>query len=296
MINNRAGSVGIRRLELLVNDRDRAILQSVSEHRYLSTRQIFELHFWSHQTERSGIRACTRVLNRLMEHRLLQRLDRTTGGTGGGSRSYVWGLDVAGDRLLRAGSAVDRGRLRPREPNPAFLAHTLAIADVRIRLEQYARMGKLELLQVTTEPANWRRFIGPGGATEHLKPDLHAVTATGEWENHYFMEIDLGTESLPVLLAKSHIYDRYRQTGREEGLSGVFPSVLWLMHTEARATRLQDAIASEPRLDHRIFTVVVFDNLVQVLLSAESTDPDPLQEPPENALPGDAPIPEFAPG
>ena len=269
MTNNRAGSVGVRRLEELVNERDRAILRSIQEHRYLTTRQIFQLHFWSHQSDVSGIRACTRVLTRLSGHRLLYRLSRSRGGSGGGSSSYVWGLDVAGDRLLRAAMLEPTARLRPAEPTPPFLTHTLAVADVRVRAEQLAQRGELELLEIVTEPATWRTFT-TGTGKQILKPDLYLMTARGDWEFARWIEVDLGTESLPVLIRKCLIYEAYRATGLEEATGSLFPAVLWLMHTQTRAQRLRSAIVTDKRLRPEMFTVTTIAALEKELATDEA--------------------------
>ncbi len=271
-MNNRAGSIGVRRLRELVNERDRAILQSVRDHRFLSARQISRLHFWNHRTELSGVRACNRVLNRLRQHRFIFRLDeRTTGGAGGGSMSHVWGLDVAGDRLLRADDLYESPRVRPQVPSLMFLNHTLSIADVRVELETLARIGQIELLEVSTEPDTWRHFNSASGP-RILKPDLFVETAEAEWADSKWLEIDLGTESLPVILKQCRIYMDYRATGKEEALRGVFPAVVWLMDSERRAAKLRAAIGNSKHLDSALFSVITRPQLSELL--REETVPE----------------------
>ena len=264
--NNRRGTLGLRRLNGLVSARDLDVLSTVDSHRLVSTRHLYELHFWNHASYSSGIRACTGVLRRLESHRLIRRLARPVGGPGGGSNSTVWALDVAGDRLLRHHEGEGRGRRHNFEPSTYFMAHTLAIADVRVQLEQMARTGAFELLSATCEPNNWRSFTGELGRTLSLKPDLAVVTAAGEFEDHWFLEIDLGTELAATLIKKCLVYERYRASGVEQAQHGVFPRVIWLMNDPARAERLERLITDHRDLDTRLFTVALTDDLPTVMV------------------------------
>jgi len=277
--NNRQATLGLRRLTGLASARDLAILTTVAAHRLVATRHLYELHFWNHASYASGIRACTGVLRRLEGHRLIRRLARPVGGPGGGSNSTVWALDVAGDRLLRHHEGSDRGRRHNFEPSTYFIAHTLAIVDARVQLEQTARSGAFEILNASCEPTNWRNFPGELGRTLCLKPDLAAVTATGEFEDHWFFEIDLGTELASTLIKKCLLYERYRTSGQEQAQHGVFPRVIWVMNDQGRANRLQRLVAEHPDLDARLFTVAMTDDIPAVMLGqpsgAESDDDVP---------------------
>lgn len=265
--NNRSGTIGMRRLQELVNDRDLEILRSVDAHRLLRTSHVYDLHFWNHASWASGIRACNRVLNRLRDHRLLRRLDRAVGGTGGGSHGFVWAIDVAGERLLRHLDHEGRGRQRPFEPSTLFLNHTLAIADRRIELEAAGRAGQMEVVQIRTEPANWRTFVGSLGASVALKPDLEATTASGEWEYDWFIEQDMGTESGTALIRKCWVYQRYYESGREQARTGTFPRVVWLVPDGKRVALLRRLLASEDGIASELFIITTTPQFISTLLS-----------------------------
>jgi hypothetical protein len=254
--NNRLGTKSVGTLRGMVNDRDLQILHHVREHKFLTTKQIQRLLFWDHETVGAGTRACTRVLSRLQDRRLLYRLQRQIGGVRAGSASYVWGIDDSGDRLLRAesGKAVTK-RFRTFEPMPRFLNHTLAIAEVRTRLEEAAHARQLELLALNTEPDNWRTFVGNRGAPQILKPDLHAVTAKDDFEEHWFLEVDLGTESLVALQGKCHVYQEHYNSGREQAATGIYPVVTWLIADLKRRRALEALIRKDNRLDPQLFEV-----------------------------------------
>ncbi|HWH25150.1 MAG TPA: replication-relaxation family protein [Pseudolysinimonas sp.] len=274
--NNRLGTLGVPKLRAHLTPRDEAILRSISQHKFLTTNHLHDLHFWNHASRVSSIRACTRVLTRLEGHRLIRRLDRTVGGHGGGSTAAVWSIDAAGDRVVRALEGRNpNSRSRAYEPSLQFLDHTLAIADTRIRLERLARVGHIELLDVATEPTNWRPFSARG-RPQTLKPDLHAVTASGDYEDAWFIEVDRGTESLPVLLSKCHYYQRFYATNLEQERSGIFPVVLWIIPGQTRRHRLTDCISTDPKLDARLFRIIANEDL-----EAAITGPEPISTPVE---------------
>lgn len=245
------------RLLQSLSARDLQILGILLEHRYATTTQIRRLEFADHRTVDAGTRAATRVLSRLWRNRLVYRLERPVGGVRGGSGAFVWGLDETGDRAVRAHVGTTRtSRKRTYDPSLLFLAHTLAVTELRAALHESARTGKVELLAVQTEPDCWRQFHGPLGGTETLKPDLYAVTASGGYEDHSFLEVDRGTESLAVLLGKCRAYQRYWSSGQEQSATGLFPQTVWLIEDADRRARLRAAIEDDPELDPRLFSIV----------------------------------------
>lgn len=271
--NNRLSTMSIATLQSMVTPRDMDILCLIREHRFLTTKQIQRLLFWDHASPGAAIRACIRVMTRLELRALIVKLSRQIGGVHAGSGSYIWGIDDAGDRLLRADNSMkDTKRQRTFDPSPLFLAHTLAVAETRVMLEEATHREELELIAVTTEPRNWRTFAGRAGTTQTLKPDLHAVTALGDFEDHWFIEIDNGTESLPTVLGKCQTYQRYFESGREQHISGVFPKVVWLMVDTRRRSRLLAAIKSDKRLDERLFSAVAPDDFIALVTSNATPD------------------------
>lgn len=248
------GAAGLTELAGLLSQRDQAVLQAIAEHRYFTTKQVEQLLFSSHSTPDSGARCCRRVLSRLERWKLLERPIRRVGGLQAGSAASIWMLSSAGQRLrnLQAG----RGAVgRVREPGERFIQHYLAIGDAHLALVTAARAGLVELLSVQIEPACWRPYTGLGGTREVLKPDLFAVTASGEYEDHWFIEIDRATESLPVLIRQCQLYEAYRRSGTEQATAGLFPRVLWVVPDKLRATRLRAALASARTFDRELFQV-----------------------------------------
>lgn len=123
------------------------------------------------------------------------------------------------------------------------------------------RSSRAELLGFETEPASWRRF----GSGSVLKPDYAVRLAVDDIELATFVEIDLGTESLPSVVRKCQSYIQYWQTGTEQAQHQVFPAVVWLVPDERRKARLQEGIGRLPQDAHALFTVALLDNGAELL-------------------------------
>ncbi len=123
----------------------------------------------------------------------LQSLGTTGWRHSGRLRFVLWIVGPTGNHVLRGNDAV---RVRRREPSLHFMRHCLAVADCVIAIQGGADDQRYELLSVDTEPSCWRRFMNRSASTETLKPDLSVVTAAGEFEDSWFCEIDLATESI----------------------------------------------------------------------------------------------------
>lgn len=262
MTSTRIGRQDLHRLAAQLSERDWAIVRFLHQHRYATTSQLRRGLFHKHASQSAATRACVRVLDRLLTQRILARLERRVGGVRHGSAAFVWCLDVIGDRLTRPAGGPRR---RVHEPSFSFLAHTLAVTDIHVQLDEAARAGAFRLATVHVETEAWRPYVAPGGAQRILKPDLMVTVSSETYDDHWYMEIDLGTESLPVLLRKCSAYDDYRRTGRSQAEHGVFPRVLWVLSDSARAARLKAAIAAEPGLPDRLFTCIVAKDLIDAL-------------------------------
>lgn len=251
-----------------LSDRDHAILRSVDQHRFLTVDQIRTLHFAN--LAPTSRRRTTQVLSRFRERRLLGALAQRLGGTHGGSDGLIHYVDVVGDRILHNRSG--RAARRASEPSARFVNHCLAVADAHIALITANRTGDIELIDSSVEPASWRTHVGIGGARLTLKPDLYAETAAEDDLVHaWFIEVDLGTESIPTVIRKCREYDAYRQTGIEQDRHGAFPLVVWtITHRDlAKAVRrreaLIEAIARDRHLPSALFRVVAPEQLLPLI-------------------------------
>ncbi|MEV8375172.1 replication-relaxation family protein [Kribbella sp. NPDC056861] len=262
--NKRTGRRILASLQSSISTRDLEILKSISTHRLLTSKHVEQLHFTGHGSALAATRSTNRVLKRLDALQLINHLDRRVGGVHAGSSSYVWQLAPAGDRLLQ----IDLGngtRRRQREPSVRLLEHTLAVADTHIALVRATRTSDLELVTVQVEPGSWRYFPRAGGTRRLIRPDLAVVTAQGDFEDHWFLEVDLGSEHPPTVVRKCQLYEDYRRSGIEQDAHDVFPRILWVVPNRARANKLAEAVRVA-RLDKDLFRVITTDQLVETVI------------------------------
>ncbi|MFH5232452.1 replication-relaxation family protein [Antrihabitans spumae] len=261
-----------------LSDRDWAILRSVQQHQLMTVDQIHALHF-ADLAPKSGPRIARRTLARLRAMAVLGTLHRRIGGVRAGSNGLVHFVDDVGNRLLAQESGTTIRR-RKHEPTERFMDHRLAIGSTHVELAAAARSSALDLLRCDLEPPAWRRYVGLGGARLVLKPDLYVETAASgsELVDAWFVEIDLGTESIPTVLKKCREYETYRRTGTEqERNDGAFPIVIWSMTArdlalaERRRTALRKGIAADRTLTDALFRIVAPDQLLPLIQKGGDT-------------------------
>lgn len=255
----------LQELSMLLSPRDRDILLSVQRHRYLMTGQIMRLHFTDAATSSAALRATSRTLKRLRQYRLLGTLSRRIGGVRAGSGSLVWHLTHGGERLLRLQDERAYPCRRQFDPSPYFLAHTLAVAEVSIQLLEVCQGGKIELTDLQPEPECWRTY-SEHGAHLSLKPDLYAAIVSGEYEDRYFFEIDLDTESPNKVIEKCRRYHQYYRSGLEQKTYGVFPLTVWIVPNEVRKDRLIQHIREAFEKQVRLFAIITGSELEHLVL------------------------------
>lgn len=254
---------GLARVRGRLSERDLAVIRQVSELRLMSARQLQAIHFpdEAHENEQAATRARQRVLERLTRERLLIRLERRIGGVRAGSAGFVLALGPVGQRILASNGV----RQRAYEPTLRFVDHTLAIAELVVDATLASRQGLLDLLACQSEPRCWREFPGLGGR-RLLRPDLLLVLGVGDYELRWFIEVDRGSESLPVIIRKCRLYSDYYQSGKEQAASGgTFPRVCWVAPDEQRAERIRHAIAREHALSERLFVVTTAAGALDML-------------------------------
>ena len=249
-----------------VTDRDRAVLVSLRDHTYLTTRQVERLHVRDDASlsPLAATRRAHRYMARLFDLGLVDRLDRRIGGTRAGSAAYIWQLSPAGQRLV--GRIVER-----RRPTPGWghLAHALDVAEVVVRLREHERTSAARLvLAVETEPTCWRRYVTDYGKKRWLKPDLRVTLNVGGGELHWFVEVDRGTEHRDALTYKANTYLAAWREGGEQVRAGVFPRVLWIVPNTRREAALRDLWAEVAGLPAGMMTTCLRPQAIAALCEA----------------------------
>jgi hypothetical protein len=241
-----------------LNPSQKAILSDVGRLGLITGSQVQRLYY---EPSISGGRLARKHLGQLIDWQVLLRLKRSVGGERAGSSGYVYALGAAGQRLLHP----NRSRYVPVwTPRPSHLRHAVSVSELYISLREVEHnRGDMELTTYDTEPRCWRHYFGPGGARTTLKPDALAAIANGDYEYRYFIEMDCSTEHRPQIVAKAKTYVRYRQSGREQAATDIFPFVLWVTPTDKRRSLIIDALATLPPEHWQLFMVATADEAAE---------------------------------
>ncbi len=252
-------------IEGKLSARDHAVLQAIRKYRFLTSTQIGRLYITDCSTKTSQTRQQNLLLQRLGNYGLIRPLERRVGGYGGGSTVQVWHLTEAGHRLLTLNDPGDQSRKRFSEPSALFLEHTLAIAECAVQLTCLCRESEdLTLDLVDTEPSCWRRYRDEN-RINYLKPDLFAITTYDGYEDRWFIEMDLGSESATQIVEKCNIYLRYYYTGIEQRATEMFPLVVWIVKDENSKESLKNYIRDSLKGHPKMFLVIAPDELEKML-------------------------------
>ncbi len=254
-----------RDLAAKLSARDLAVLQQVSELRFVTGAQLARLCFADSTDPTANARAARRSLLRLVRLGVLARLPRPIGGVRAGSAGFVYYLGLGGQRLAELrGWQPERPRRRSQVPGTMFVRHSLQVAELHARLIEADRSGRFELLELVAEPTSWRAFGGVGSQRDWLKPDSYVRLGLGAYEDSYFVEVDRGTEGSRALERQLDCYVRYWLLGQEQADRGVFPKVLWLSTTDERVQVIRACIGSLPEARRGLFAVAPFGRALDV--------------------------------
>jgi Replication-relaxation len=253
----------VRDLSRILSERDMEILQTIAQLRFVSGAQVRRLHI-SGGTPMGNERVTRRVLQRLVELGVLDRLERRIGSTPGGSDGYVYLLANGGQRLAHDQEMARARRRRSSVPGQLFVRHALMVAELHARLVESERSSSMRCLVRQPEPLCWRRFSGPDGVESILKPDSLLCMSVGARERDFFIDVDRGTEGSRTLERRMRTYELYRAYGSDyHGLE--FPRVLWLAATERRVRVITDVVGDLPAATQSIFDVARFDDAIQTI-------------------------------
>jgi hypothetical protein len=220
--------------------RQSAILADLHRVRLLSGRQLERLHFAHLGTPNARSSARRRTLGNLVSAGLVTTLPRRIGGERAGSAGLVYTLDARGLRRLSNVRLDGRRLRRPWPVGWPFVQHSLAVAELFVRLRELEAAGTIRLLHFTTEPVSW--YPSAQGV---LKPDAWAVFETADWEEHWWLEVDRATESLPTVERKLRLYEMFASSG-QDGPLGMTPRVLLTVPSPERLTAVRRVLDSLP--------------------------------------------------
>jgi len=258
----------LEELDRILSAKDKAILCSLQNCRYLTTGQIWRLHYIDCVNPTAGQRAANWGTAKLRSYGLIEILDRRVGGVRAGSAAYVFTLTESGFYFLNLNNPDFAPRKRTIEPSLNFMKHTLEVSEAYVKLIEICEEQQIKLVKTEMEPECWRPYTNEDGKIASMKPDMYAITVNGRFEDSWFIEVDMGTQSPSVLLDKCRRYLHYFRSGIEQNKNGVFPLVVWIVQNESRLEKLWQYIndcREIPESYKSIFTIILpeqFETLI----------------------------------
>lgn len=239
----------VERLLKTLSPRDIALLETLARVRIASGSQLERLYFHTLKPRSQSVKR-GHVLKRLVEARTLIPIERRIGTAGGGSDKQCYALDSAGVRVLQLRARADGSApvRRSRIPGDRFVSHALAVTEVYVSLIELSRLGGFRLAAFVVEP---RWSDGIGGT---LAPDAYVELERGGARYTWWLEADLGTESLPTVQRKLAAYLEFVRRG-QVGPEGVVPWVLIGVATEGRQRAVQQLVNNLPEPASYLFRV-----------------------------------------
>jgi hypothetical protein len=177
-----------------------------------------------------------RVLGQLQRDGYVRATPRQLGGIAGGSGLPAYFLTAAGLRVA-ATVLADLPRRRPAR-RAAFLApHSVMTTEIELAFRRAATANTHQ--ELVFWEADWQIAMRVGDLA--VVPDARLVYRIGEWRNHLFIEADLGTEGTRFFARKIARYVQLYESGRWREFLRVWPRVLTVTLTDARAASLERA-------------------------------------------------------
>ena len=243
--------------------RDLEAVRLIAVHRFITRPQLEELLFAGESlTTRSRQVLAWRVLGDLKREGYVRATPRQLGGISGGSSLPAYFLTASGLRVA-ATIIPDLPKRRPAR-RAAFLApHSLITTEIELVFRRAAAIGADQRLEIWE--ADWQLAMRVGGRA--VIPDARLAYRVGAWRNHMFIEADLGTEGTRFFARKIGRYVDLYAGGSWREFLPVWPKVVTVTLTAARAASLHRAteallISHSPYASARLsFLFVSLDEL-----------------------------------
>ncbi len=196
-----------------LTERDVRIVLSVYENRFLRRDQIQRIYFPD-----ASLIACNMRLKKLAEHKFLDRLHRPATSV---MAQAVYALEKRGADIVASTLQIDRHKVKwSRAQNNVewlFMDHTLGISEFKVCLDVALASRPEEVLFYQHGDKSHLRRISVTGAKKKyfvVAPDAFFGIKSGRGKHIFFLEVDMGTETLARFAEKVTAYKRYWKSGQ----------------------------------------------------------------------------------
>jgi len=175
--------------------------------------QIQRLHF-----PESSVQATSARLKKLSDHKFLDILKRPVAG---GASQAVYALNKNGADVVAMNHDVSRQQVRWKRDNNRvewfFMEHTLAVSEFKACLDlaltkrdeelYFYKRGDRSLIRRVSDPRGRKKYIV-------VAPDAFFGIQAEKGKYIFFVEVDLGTETLKRFQEKVLAYKQYWKSGK----------------------------------------------------------------------------------
>jgi hypothetical protein len=142
---------------------------------------------------------------------------------------------------------------RPGTPGERTIRHMTGVSELYAGLVTLGRAEGFVVANFTTEPACW--WPWPNSRGGYVKPDAYVLVTSGAVRDHWWVEVDMATESLPTIHKKLLVYLDFLRRG-QLGPGGVMPRVLVSTITEQRQDAIGQLVRRLPSPADQLFAVM----------------------------------------
>lgn len=181
----------------------------------------------------SGAVISRRILASLRQRGMVMSSSPLRGGPRGGATTLVFYLTSAGERFAR-GLSAGVGRPRLTTNGSVLVPHSLATADVLLAFQRSAKRNVDH--DLVSWECDWEvaQPLGPASVV----PDAYLLYRVGGRRLHAFVEVDMGSERNRAFAGKLRRYLELHRAGTWRSAFPVWPYVLTIAMTAARAAQL----------------------------------------------------------
>jgi hypothetical protein len=264
MIGSRLTTARLTQLAQQLPSRYTTVLPHLARTRVLTGAQLDRLLATAQETTQSTARVRRRIMHRLRDCGLVATLERRIGGVRAGSAGHIYTLTTAGHRFIEIKNtqSILPRRRHAQAPGKLFIAHTIAISEIYVRLVEESRTHNFRIATFATEPCCW----WPQGNGNYLRPDAYTVLRASTHSDCWWLEIDNNTESLPRIRQKCSTYLEFFHLGGV-GPHNAPPRVLFTAPDQQRTAAITDTISTVSAPTTEMITVTTHKEAAEYLIT-----------------------------
>jgi hypothetical protein len=196
------------------------LLYMVARYGYVSTHQIAKRFFGDNK--QSSQLADT--MRKLFDAGYIDRFAQPSNSTVMKNMPLISVLTKKGAEFVAESQGIDINRLQIHsaadQPKAAYFEHLLSVNDVRVIFELACEQNNYDLRWLDEHTIRKNKLYGEVVLPSNQEvpertvniPDSFVCIKTASGWLSYFLEIDRGTEKIPIILKKAQVYLEYEQT------------------------------------------------------------------------------------